>query len=548
MSSNEANHTNSGSTWQGPLNGVNGIPMQQQQSSQPPFTTTQPTPRQQPMPPVSPEPNTPSDHSLVYDSSDPLPLFAPEYPAEDTDTNLINAQNMPEEDFDLPESVDQPVSRMELLAQIGQYVSLVLAPLLFAGLTCLFVLPLVANGRAKIPVEGLWPLALVIIAIAIAQGVAVYYSGSNNVFWAMSTVGAFFLFLLVGCFAIFGVIPTFFLLAVLIVLTIILARLYVRQVPQGTVDMVYLFGKYNRTLDPGFNILLPWEKIHNKGIKVTERTWASPLLRVQMSRTEDVEISATISYQLIPEQAHIAITQVDAWEANLQELFNTTIKNVATSISPDDLLAWQRGMRSRLAPTSTLNSPFENNPRWEQINNTLFQYMRDKAIQRGIQVNWVHVRDAKLMPHGATTLESTSEARPSNTATTQPDKGMPSKQSRASSAATPAPAVDLPNISNEALEKVLMTAYREVRNGKITDPSTIRHLAQQFEAVARDPEKNKHVSFDAKRAADNLYEEAQSKYEEALQNELPANNIHNDETKTDWNLRKPSDENTHLGG
>ena len=93
-----------------------------------------------------------------------------------------------------------------------------------------------------------------------------------------------------------------------------------------------------------------------------------------------------------------------------------------------------------------------------------------------------------------------------------------------------------------------MKAYREVRNGKITDPSTIRHLAQQFEAVARDPEKNKHVSFDAQRAALNLYEEAENLFEEAQRSELPASTIYNDETKTDWNLRQPSDENTHLGG
>src|SRR5579859_6638041 len=129
MSSNEANHTNSGATWQGPLNGVNGVPIQQQQSSQPPFTTTPPLPRQQPMHTASPGSNIPGDHSLVYDASAPLPLFPSQHSVEDTDTNLKNMQNMQEDDFDLPESVDPPVSRMEILAQIGQYVSLVLAPL-----------------------------------------------------------------------------------------------------------------------------------------------------------------------------------------------------------------------------------------------------------------------------------------------------------------------------------------------------------------------------------------------------------------------------------
>ena len=538
MSSNEANHTNSGATWQGALNNVDD-------TTQAPFNGTPSIPIQQSAQGAPIAAQAPVEQSLVYDTSGPLPIFPTQSPGdiEDMSTHPIDAPIMPEEDFELPESVDDiPVSRMEILAQIGQYISLVLAPLLFGGLTCLFVLPLVANGRAKIPPEGLWPLALVIIAIAIGQGVAVYYAGSNNALWALSTVGAFFLFILVGCFAIFGLIPGFFLLALFIVLAIVVGRFYIRIVPQGVVDMVYLFGKYNRTLYPGLNILLPWEKIQKRGVKVTEQNWASPLLRVQMSRTEDIEISAAISYQLIPEDAYIAVTQVDNWEASLQELFNTTIKSVATSLSPDDLLAWQRGLRSRLAT----NSPLDNSPRWEQINNALFQSMRDKAALRGIQVNWVHVRDVRLMPHNAGTPQSANEVRPSNTATTQPDKAMPGKQSRPAAApsqpaAPAAPAVDLPKISNEALETVLTKAYREVRNGKITDPNTIRHLAQQFEAVARDPEKNKHVNFDAARAARNLYEEAE-------QNELLSNSIYNDETKTDWNLRQPSDENTRLGG
>src|SRR5579884_1421796 len=82
----------------------------------------------------------------------------------------------------------------ELLHQLWHYFTLILAPLLFGGLTCLFVFPLIAAGRAQVPTTGLWPMALIIALIAIAQGVAVYYAGTNNGMWALGTTGGFFLF------------------------------------------------------------------------------------------------------------------------------------------------------------------------------------------------------------------------------------------------------------------------------------------------------------------------------------------------------------------
>ena len=56
--------------------------------------------------------------------------------------------------------------------------------------------------------------------------------------------------------------------------------------------------------------------------------------------------------------------------------------------------------------------------------------------------------------------------------------------------------------------EVLAEAYNAVRDGKITDPNTIRELADRFEAVAKDPVAYSTVPYDAERAAQSLRQRA----------------------------------------
>ena len=65
-------------------------------------------------------------------------------------------------------------------------------------------------------------------------------------------------------------------------------------------------------------------------------------------------------------------------------------------------------------------------------------------------------------------------------------------------------------IPNEA---ILIKAYQEVQNDKITDPEAIRSIAATFEAVAQDSQASQSVSFDAKQAAKILHKRARE-YEE----------------------------------
>ncbi len=96
-----------------------------------------------------------------------------------------------------------------------------------------------------------------------------------------------------------------------------LARRSIRQVPEGYVDIVLMYGKYARTLYPGPNLKMPWEKV-SKRVTTKEISWTCPEQVVKISRDQDVKLVATISYQLLPEDAHIAALNVDNWEASLQ--------------------------------------------------------------------------------------------------------------------------------------------------------------------------------------------------------------------------------------
>lgn len=469
----------------------------------------------------------------------------------------------------LPNTQHTAITRL-----FGEYFSFILIPLLFGVVTCIIILPLLAIGHARLPYAAFWPVTLVVLAIAIAQGLALYYSGENTSLWVVSNVGAFFLFLLVVTFSIFGLVPGIILFIVLLIISIVLARLYIMPVPEGFVNIVFAFGKYSRTLEAGFNIILPWEKVVRE-LSITETAWNCPPQRIQMSHTEDVVLRSTISYQLIPEEAHLAVTQVKDWEESLRNICIATIQTIATTFSPNDLIVWQQGLHSRPTPSIDLIAPPESQARWEKVNTYLFEHIQDRVAPWGVQINWVRIHDIVLTPHAApvpgesiaaatdnSTVAMPPEAvaqqaqyqyaasqQPNPIAAGQPGeavKPQPQISSQPSPPSSPprARAFVLPKtLRDEDLEKVLARAYKEVREGRITDPETIRSIADTFAAIARDPEKNRLVSFDLDRAIRNLLIQA-----DRCEQLYAASGVYSDDTRPDWPIRHPSDDNLMAGG
>jgi len=431
------------------------------------------------------------------------------------------------------------LSRSELFRQVGQQISPILVPLLLGGLTFLCTLPFVLKGQSYVPINRFWPIGLVIIALAILQGMALYYAGSNNVYWMMGIVGAFFLFLLVGCFTIFGPLPSIILLLVLLALSVLGMRTSMRSIKEGTVAIVSASGKYSRTLLPGLNFLLPWEKIETK-VNTREVQWQCPEQKVRISREEDVLLHAAISYQLEPEDAHIAALQVEKWEESLRDLFKAAVQTVASELTPEDFLVWSKGFRSR-QPVNN-QQQLGDTSRWERINAILYQRMRDKVALWGVQINWIQVHDIMLVPHvvpeadmaagiAGGSIPPRQTINPAGIA--RPPVGTP----QPSAAPTAGAAKELKGMNAAQLS----VAYKNVKDGTITDPTTIRKLAARFDMIANDSEKSQKVEFDAARAARNLYAQAQFLEDQISQASFEAD--FNDITQPDWNIPRSTGSN-----
>ncbi|GCE18273.1 hypothetical protein KDK_20730 [Dictyobacter kobayashii] len=286
-----------------------------------------------------------------------------------------------------------------------------------------------------------------------------------------------------------------------------------------------------------------------------------PAQIIQLSRDEDVMLRGVISYQLLPEDAYLAVTQVRRWEESLRDLFQTTLQTITTVFQPEDFLTWPDGRNSQMAQPGDddFAGSFE---RREQINDYLFQLMREKVALWGVQINWVSIRDIEIAPHGAIKIEPVQPVQPSRPEPAQMDRvmektvpemtlprpQMATARANASNQPAEAPARSYPvenpapaTPSYDLTEDVLVHAYKDVQDGRITDPETIRGIAAKFHEVAIDPEASQSVHFDAAQAARNLYEQAKKQ-----ELRYPGGPYH-DEPQAGWNTQRPKDENLMAG-
>ncbi len=469
-------------------------------------------------------PSSPSQNATLPPNSPPQTAAAFGFPPE--------PERSSEENIEFPTRSSLLV---EAVGHIGQQFLPVLIPLLLAGLTFAFILPLSMHNQAYVHGDHLWPLVLVILALAALQGTILFYTDTNEGLWALAVSGGFGLFVVIAAFALGGPYIALILLLLFAILAIAAIRLYMHKVPDGYVNVTYAFEKPNRTLLPGINFLLPWESVKCQ-FQTREAVWTCPEQVVQVSRDENVHLKATISYQLSADDALLVAAQYDKWEQNLYDLLCTTLQTIASHLTPDDILIWPQGSRSFQGPPAR-----DEVTRWERLNNLLYHQLRDKAANWGVEVNWAQVRDISLTPRTVYSSDRDTTvrvARPQSNGTTSssansgldenatekiPEPSIPAAQPvQASIDPDPTPITPTKILP----EKLLIQAYDQVRSEKITAPAAIRQIAAQFEAIARDPELSKTMGFDAAQAARILYDRAafidRQQSQEALVEELPA--------------------------
>ena len=286
-------------------------------------------------------------------------------------------------------------------------------------------------------------------------------------------------------------------------------------VPESHVDIFFAFGSYERTLGAGVHLLFPWEKLAGR-VPVSEFLWVCPLQVVPLSYDEDIILSCIMSYQVVPEHAHLTIRGPSNWEGLLHHLLITTLQTSGTLFRPYDFLPWVFREPS-LVTSKNVN---ERESSWEYVNRYLLGNMRATAARWGVQVNWTAIRDVKLAKHATAlvitehcvespsfverTIHFIEHNQPTEQLLLQSVNMQPVMSVKRSAAGWTG------SWTNTRVfdEEQYILAYQAVQNGSITDPQTIREFATRFESVAQDPQLSEIVSFDAAHAADILFQRA----------------------------------------
>jgi hypothetical protein len=381
------------------------------------------------------------------------------------------------------------------------------------------------------------------------QGTLLYYAGSNDTYWTLFVIIGYALFLVVGTLAIFGLGASLVLLFIFLIVGTFLARRAIRQVPEGYVDIVLISGKYARTLYPGPNLKMPWEKI-SKRVTTKEISWTCPQQVVKISRDQDVKLVATISYQLLQEDAHIAALNVDNWETSLQTLFVSTLQSVINELTPADIVNWPQGTPAQTS--LDINSiDAATITRWDRINNMLASRIQDKVAVWGVQINYVRIHDITLIPLtprinpiiGTPARQVPADmgmTRGAYPPAAQPQQAQVVLKTAENQSGAP-PAQPYPAPASSAYIETLTESYEAVRAGRLRDPHTIRSIAARFEALANDPS----VTFDPVRAAQNLYHRAWTYENEEKAHEGVITDIVTQPSTKD---QGPANENIYSGG
>lgn len=385
-------------------------------------------------------------------------------------------------------------------------------------------------------------MAFIFAAIGVIQAVILLYA-PNDAFWVVGVVGGFLVFVCAIFFIFF--LPIFAVILSILLLSLGGVALRERYYPvkEGTVAVMGLFGRYNRTLQPGFNLRIPGEKV--LGVVETQsircETRIPPITLVS---GEQVMLSVAMTYQVVPGEEHLAIRLTRDWQKPIQQQLQAVVQDEISILSIQDF----RHTGGAYTPpggyaADDVEEDQDASP-LERINERLTNAMSMKVADRGVAIHEVKARllgppqlpggtpavvpqappvsfhqapsahptvALPLAPQGAG--QTAGDALPGI-----PDAGaspflaapagmagypVPSMYPPGQPVAPPALEAGSPQISAQPEPLTLLSAqalaeaYDAVVRHRITDLATIQRIISQFEAVAADPELSREVPFDA---------------------------------------------------
>lgn len=398
------------------------------------------------------------------------------------------------------------------------------------------------------------PMLFIFAAIGLLQAAVLLYA-TSDVFWLISVISGFIIMTAVTFFVFFVPLFAIILSLLLVALGVVALRERYQPVKDGTVAVMGLFQKYHRTLQPGFNLRIPGEKL--LGVVETHQIrYDLRALALTLLSGEQVVLDIALMYQVVPGQEYLAVRNTGSWRLPIQEQLVAAVQDVVSTLSADDFRPYPASSASQKKASAGLMGEEHEQAPLMRVNDLLTSAMRELVADRGVAIHTVKIglqegphlpgqprspRASPTVSHPTTILptswqgagsplENTAQrSMPATQPATQPPIAGAGAQHPAGTIPSlvlpgqllpsaprvtpiappprggavppePAPAVVPSIISPQALAET----YDAVLRRRITDLATIRRIVAQFEAVANDPKLSEQVPFDAAAGARNL--------------------------------------------
>ncbi len=122
-----------------------------------------------------------------------------------------------------------------------------------------------------------------------------------------------------------------------LMVALILVVMGVKSVPQGRHYTVERFGRYQRTLTPGLNIIMPFFDLVSNKVDMREQVLDVPTQEVITEDNAIVEVDGVVFYQVV--DAKDATYEINDLRQAVLDLITTNIRAAMGSMKLDDLLS-----------------------------------------------------------------------------------------------------------------------------------------------------------------------------------------------------------------
>lgn len=418
-------------------------------------------------------------------------------------------------------------SAQRLSFALFRALSPLLVPLML-GSACFVIVALLSISAPEavqptIHPETLFPLFFVFAAVGVILAAALAYA-PNDTIWSLAMLAGLVAYGTITVWIVFGPLSGIMLIVGVTALVGVFVRAQMQTVLENSVHVMVLFGKYRRTLRPGFNLRLPGEQVWSI-VQTAETTIEATARDMTLGDEQRIDAQAIVSCHVNPDRAYLTAPFGEEWPDKVRKSLELSLRETLAEMTSGEIFLNE----------ASVVDPLNNDP----LSLRLRGHLQQLVGPWGVVVEWVRPHSLRQhQPGEMPVVAATPAFAPLDTPVTQPDVlsgshpaarpkstgKMTARRPRQIGSITvqsdPAgkpdvvmtrgltsgsvlplpPAMRTGTPSPEALAD----AYTAVRERRITDPTTITRIALAFETLALDPVLGPNLPYNAKEAAQNL--------------------------------------------